>query len=122
MKTQEQIKKEVITYLAKTSKHTFIKPKATFKWGNEKIPGNYEYDYNEFTYFAVMDNSEKENDGEIWAILENDKTTSLDINYYIKYYGNNAKDVISKVLFQNKKMKSIKSNKKVKTELKSLLG
>ena len=116
MKTQEQIKKEVITYLAKTSKHTFIKPKATFKWGNEKIPGNYEYDYNEFTYFAVMDNT-----GEIWTILENDKTKSLDINYYIKYYGNNAKDVISKVLFQDKKMKSIKSNKKVKTDLKLLL-
>ena len=120
MKTQEQIKKEVINYLQKTSKHTFIKPKAIFKWGDTNKPGHYEYDYNEFTYFLVMDNSEKENDGEIWSILENDKTTSLDINYYIKYYGNNAKDVISKVLFLNKKIKSIKSNKKVKTDLKSL--
>jgi hypothetical protein len=34
MKTTDQIKQEVINYLDKTSKHTFIKPKATFKWGD----------------------------------------------------------------------------------------
>jgi len=52
MKTKEQIKQEIVNYLTKTSIHTFIKPKATFKWKQEG--SHYEYDYNEFTYFKVI--------------------------------------------------------------------
>lgn len=112
MKTQEQIKQEVINYLTKTSKHTFIKPKATFKWGDANRLGYYEYDYENITYFSVLDDSEK------WLIFEDNKTRELDIEFYLKHYGANAKNVISNILFLNKKMKSIKRTKKVISELK----
>lgn len=108
MKTQEQIKQEIVSYLTKTAGHTFIKPKATFKW--EKDQSYYEYDYNEFTYFKVL-----VKDGEFFYLEKNGsgnyRMSKIDIDYYIKYYGNNAKCVISNNLFLGKKMKSVKSNK-----------
>lgn len=116
MKTQEQIKQEVINYLNKTSKHTFIKPKATFKWGDVNTSGYYEYDYENITYFLVLDAGEI--DFEKWLIFEDNKNRELDIEFYLKHYGANAKNVISNILFLNKKMKSIKRTKKVISELK----
>ena len=108
MKTQEQIKQEIVNYLTKTAEHTFIKPKATFKWDKEK--SYYEYDYNEFTYFKVL-----VKDGEFFHLEKNGvgnyRMSKIDIDYYIKYYGNNTKCVISNNLFLGKKMKSVKSNK-----------
>jgi hypothetical protein len=112
MKTQEQIKQEIVNYLTKTSAHTFIKPKATFKWGDSKTPGYYEYDYNDFTYFKVIKVSED------FYSLENStlskleyRLTKIDVDLYIKYWDNNSKCVLSNSLFQEKKMKSVKSNK-----------
>jgi hypothetical protein len=110
MKTQEQIKQEIVSYLMKTSAHTFIKPKANFKWGDFKSPGYYEYDYDDFTYFKIM-----VKEGGFYS-LENSgalgyKVSKIDIDTYIKYWGNNAKCVISNNLFLDKKMKSVKSNK-----------
>ena len=118
MKTQEQIKQEIISYLTKTSIHTFIKPKATFKWDKEN--SHYEYDYNDFTYFKVIKN------GEDFFYLEkngtfNYKLNKIDIDNYIKYWGNNAKCVISNSLFLDKKMKSVKNNKYHLEELKNIL-
>ena len=108
MKTQEQIKQEIVSYLTKTEVHTFIKPKATFKWGKEQ--SYYEYDYNEFTYFKVL-----VKDGEFFYLEKNGvgdyRMSKIDIDYFIKYYGNNSKCVISNNLFLGKKMKSVKSNK-----------
>lgn len=108
MKTQEQIKQEIVSYLTKTSAHTFIKPKATTKWTKEGV--YYEYDYNEFSYFRVM-----VQDGEFFYLerygTQNYKLVKIDIDHYIKYYGNNSKCVISNNLFLNKKMKSVRSNK-----------
>lgn len=107
MKTVEQIKQEIVNYLTKTSIHTFIKPKATFKWKTEG--SYYEYDYNDFTYFKLI------KIGEDFFYLEknnsNYKLNKIDIDIYIKYYGNNSKCVISNNLFLDKKMKSVKSNK-----------
>lgn len=105
MKTQEQIKQEIVNYLTKTSSHTFIKPKATFKWGSYSTPGYYEYDYNDFTYFKVI----QKEDG--FYCLEGNRLHKIDVDSKIKYYGNNAKCVIIHTLFLNKKMKSVKSNK-----------
>jgi hypothetical protein len=112
MRTQEQIKQEIVNYLTKTSIHTFIKPKATFKWGDPKTPGYYEYEYNDFTYFKVIKVSE-----EFYA-LENStlsnleyRLTKIDIDSHIKYWNNNSKCVLSNSLFLGKKMKSVKSNK-----------
>ena len=118
MKTQEQIKQEIVSYLTKTSIHTFIKPKATFKWDKEN--SHYEYDYNDFTYFKVIKN------GEDFFYLEkngtsNYKLNKIDIDNYIKYWGNNAKCVISNSLFLDKKMKSVKNNKYHLEELKNIL-
>lgn len=118
MKTQEQIKQEIVSYLTKTSIHTFIKPKATFKWDKEN--SHYEYDYNDFTYFKVIKN------GEDFFYLENNGTSNyklnkIDIDNYIKYWGNNAKCVISNSLFLDKKMKSVKNNKYHLEELKNIL-
>ena len=84
MKTQEQIKKEVINYLDKTSLHVFIKPKSTFDWKESK----YNYDYKDFTYFKVI----KESDN-VYKILEDGKIRDLNYEY--------------------KKMKSVKTTKLV---------
>ena len=118
MKTQEQIKQEIVSYLTKTSIHTFIRPKTTFKWSQEG--SHYEYDYNEFTYFKVIKN------GEDFYYLEKNGTSNyrlnkIDIDYYIKYWNNNAKCVISNTLFLDKKMKSVKSNKYHSEEIKNIL-
>jgi len=111
MKTVEQNKQEVINYLTKTSIHTFLKPKATFKWGDSTKPGYYEYDYENSTYFKVF------NEGEKWVYIEDGKIKNLDIDHYIKYYGNSAKCVISHKLFLDKKMKSIRNNKFVQSSI-----
>jgi hypothetical protein len=101
---EKNIKTQIVSYLTKTSNHTFIKPKATFKWGNETKAGYYEYDYENFTYFKVFKN------GDEFTYLENGRLNKIDIDYYIKYWGNNAKDVISKILFLDKKMISVRKN------------
>ena len=110
MKTQEQIKQEIVSYLTKTADHTFINRKATFKCGDSKTPGYYEYDYDNFTYFKIMIEN-----GEFYS-LENSgalgyKVSKIDIDNYIKYWGNNSKCVLSNSLFLYKKMKSVKSNR-----------
>jgi hypothetical protein len=120
MKTTEQIKQEIVNYLTKTSQHTFVKPKATFKWGDSKTPGYYEYDYKDFTYFKVIKKEDEffqlEKSGS-----SNYKLSKIDIDTYIKYYGNNAKCVLSNNLFLDKKMKSVKSNKYHLEEIKNIL-
>jgi hypothetical protein len=113
MKTTEQIKQEIVNYLTKTSIHTFVKPKANYKWA--QTGSQYEYDYNEFTYFKVIKIEDE------FFKLENDKLTKIDIDNYIRYYGNNAKCVLSHNLFLDKKMKSVKSNKYHLGEIKNIL-
>jgi hypothetical protein len=113
MKTTEQIKQEIVNYLTKTSQHTFVKPKSIYKWS--QTGSQYEYDYKDFTYFKVIKNEDE------FFRLENNKLTKIDIDYYIKYYVNNAKCVISNNLFLDKKMKSVKSNKYHLEEIKNIL-
>ena len=115
MKTVEQNKQEVINYLTKTSIHTFLKPKATFKWGDMNKPGHYEYDYEDSTYFKVF------NEGEKWFYIEDGKIKNLDIEHYLKYYDSNAKCVISNFLFLNKKMKSVRNNKFIQSKINDVL-
>ena len=115
MKTLEQIQNETMNYLNKTLVHTFIKPKATFKWGNETVPGRNEYDYNDFTYFKLI---KIEND---FYILENNKLSKLDLEWYFKHYGKNAKCVIKHRLFLDKKVKSIKNTKFTKEQIDQIL-
>jgi len=122
MKTTEQIKSEIVNYLTKTSIHTFVKPKTIYKYGKE---GHYcEYDYENFTYFKVFKKDED------FYVLENSngqntpityKMKKIDIDYYITYYGNNSKCVISNNLFLNKKMKSVKNNKYVIDEINEII-
>lgn len=123
MKTQEQIKQEIVNYLTKTSGHTFIKPKATFKWGNSEKPGYYEYDYNDFTYFKIVIK-----DDEFFYLEKNGSGDykmygiNIDKEYnYITCYGNNSKCVISHNLFLGKKMKSVRSNKYHLGEIEKIL-
>jgi hypothetical protein len=78
-------------------------------------PGYYEYDYENSTYFKVF------NEGEKWFYIEDDKIKNLDIDYYIKYYGNNAKCVISHKLFLDKKMKCIRNNKFIKSNIDEII-
>lgn len=110
---EKNIKQEIVSYLTKTSGHTFIKPKS--KWINKDGKIGVEYDYNDFTYFKVFKN------GDHFTYLENGKVNKLDIDYYIKYWGNNAKDVLSKSLFWDKKMKSVKQNSYVVNEITKLI-
>jgi hypothetical protein len=118
MKTQEKIKSEIVSYLTKTAVHTFIKPKATFKWAREG--SHYEYDYNDFTYFKVI-----EKEGGFFRLektgISDYKMYKIDIEDFIKYYGNNSKCVVSNLLFLDKKMKSVKSNKYHLGEIEKIL-
>ena len=116
MKATEQIKQEIVNYLTKTSIHTFIKPKVTFKWKQEG--SHYEYDYNEFTYFKVI---KIENEFYYLESSKSNKLNKIDIDNYIKYWGNNAKCVLSNSLFLDKKMKSVKSNKYHLEQIKQIL-
>lgn len=122
MKTKEQIKQEIVSYLTKTSIHTFIKPKATFKWKQEG--SHYEYDYNEFTYFKVIkidedfyyiENSNGQNTPTTYRL------NKIEIDNFINYWGSNTKCVISNQLFLDKKMKSVKSNKYHLEEISKIL-
>jgi len=86
-KTNEQIKTDIVNYLTKTSNHTFVKPDGS--------------------YFKIF----KREDG-TFQLFEN-KTLNLPINIdqYISWYGENAKNVIKHRLFLNKEMKSVKNIK-----------
>jgi predicted acetyltransferase len=86
-KTNEQIKTEIVNYLTKTSNHTFVKPDGS--------------------YFKVF----KKEDG-TFQVFEN-KTLNLpiDIDQYIRWYGENAKNVIKHRLFLDKKMVGVKNIK-----------
>jgi hypothetical protein len=108
MKTEAQIKKEVINYLEKTSMHTFLKPKATFKWGNQNTPGYYEYDYENGTYFKVF------KEGEDWFKIDEGKIGKIGLDWF---YENNTKCVTRHRLFLGKNMKSIKNTKFVKSQI-----
>jgi DNA modification methylase len=122
MKTTEQIKQEIVNYLTKTSQHTFVKPKSTYKWS--QTGPQYEYDYNEFTYFKVIkieDEFFKLENGNGQNTPITYKLTKIDIDNYIKYSGNNSKCVLSNWLFLDKKMKSVKSNKYHLGEIENIL-
>jgi len=110
MKTLDQNRQQVINYLKKTSNHVFLNPKSTFKWGTDK-PGHYEYDFDNGTYFKVFTRDDK------WFYLKDNKIYSLDIDHYLKYYENNAKCVISNLLFLNNNMKSIRNTKFVQSKI-----
>lgn len=107
MKTQEQIKSEIISYLTKTSNHVFIVPKKTWSTKEEK----YIYDYKSYKLFKVVKIGD-----DFYTIIKNpiliiDVKEKIDIDYYIKYYNNNAKNVIKHQLFLDKGMKSVKRKK-----------
>jgi len=110
---EKNIKQEIVNYLTKTTQHTFIKPKS--KWVNKNGQISVEYDYTDFTYFKVF-----KNEGE-FTYLENGRLNKIDIDYYIKYWGNNAKNVLSNSLFQMKMMKSVKQNKWVNSEIEKIV-
>lgn len=102
MKTQEQIKLEIISYLTKTSNHVFILPKQIWSYKDKK----YIYNYEDYKLFKVI----KVND-DFYTITSNDEKSKIDIDYYIKYYNNNSKNVIKHQLFLDKGMKSVKRKK-----------
>jgi hypothetical protein len=112
MKTGEQIKQEIVNYLTKTSHHTFVKPKANYKWS--QTGSQYDYDYNEYTYFRVIKVEEEffylqNSNGQNTPVTY--KLYKIDIEEKIRFYEENAKCVIEHLLFLNKKMRSVKSRK-----------
>lgn len=101
-------KQEVINYLNKTSKHTFVKPNLF----NIETEGS--------TYFKVFP------DGDNFKVLESSyiygkrngyKLTTINVDNYVASYGPNAKCVIKHILFLGKEMKSVKNTKYVKAEI-----
>lgn len=88
MKTTEQIKSEVVSYLNNTSKHLFVKENGEF--------------------FKVLV------EGNNYIVINEDKVTTYNIDEQISWYGANAKCVIKHNLFLNRKLKSIKNFKTMK--------
>lgn len=87
-KTTEQIKKEVVIYLEKTSNHLFIKENGDF-------------------YKVILS-------GDNFIIINGDKVSTYNIDEYIKWNGVNTKCMVKHLLFLNKKLKSIKNFKTMK--------
>ncbi len=85
MKTNEQIKKELVSYLTKTSKHVF-------------------YNEESKTLFQVTE------EGGVFYEQKNGglKSTVTNLDSAVTYYGANAKNVIKHRLFLDKGYKSIK--------------
>lgn len=88
MKTTEQIKSEVVSYLNNTSKHLFVNEKGEF-------------------YKVLVE-------GDNYTVIEGERVTTYNINEQVSWYGVNTKNVIKHSLFLNKKLKSIKSFKTIK--------
>ncbi len=114
---EKNIKQEVMNYLTKTAQHTFIKPKATFKFAEDR----YEYDFENGTYFKVFIDGDKVKYLDYSDGYKKYKVSELDVDYYIKTYKGNALNVISHILFLNKNMKSIRQTKYVKSQIDEIL-
>jgi len=83
-KSINQIKNETVSYLTKTSKHTFTKPDGTF--------------------FKVIGDGNGN-----FQVFENGKIRNIDVDDILKWYGPNSKNVIKHKLFLNKDMKSVRN-------------
>jgi len=94
MKTTEQIKSEVVSYLNKTSKHLFVKENGEF-------------------YNVIVE-------GDNFILINGDKVTVYNVNDYVTWYGVNAKNAIKHILFLNRKLKSIKNFKVMKDKVSSI--
>lgn len=100
MKTNEQIKLEVINYLEKTSKHLFNKP-SSIRLTSDGI----EHSYDKLNLFKVI----KVDD--VFKYLEDGKIKNINIDDLVNYYKENSKCVIKHRLFLNKGIKSIKNKR-----------
>lgn len=98
MKTNEQIRQEVINYLTKTSNHTF-------NYEDGKL---FKIVYKDDKFYILDEKS-----------LYNMKELNLDST--ISYYGSNAKNVIKHQLFLNKNLKSVRNTKFIKDSIKSIV-
>jgi len=116
---EKNFKQEIMNYLEKTAKHTFIKP--TSKWVNKDGKIDVEYDYTDFSYFKVFIDGDKVKLLSKPSSTKSYQITTIDIDYYIKVWSANAKNVLSNSLFEGKKMKSVKQNKYVKSEIAEIL-
>jgi len=104
MKTNDQIKQELINYLVKTSKHTFS--------------------YEDGKLFKVVNIDESDSAVSGFKIVDESsfiKTSPINIGNYISNYGSNAKCVLKHNLFLNRKLKSIKTNRYTKERIDSIL-
>lgn len=88
MKTTEQIKSEVVSYLNTTSKHLFVSENGEF-------------------YKVLVEGSN-------FIVINGSRVTTYNIDEHIGWYGVNTKNVVKHNLFLNKKLKSIKSFKTIK--------
>ena len=104
------MKTEIINYLEKTARHTFAKPELKY------IDGKYEPDYSDYKLFKVFKREDN-----YYYLVEN-SIRKIDIDFFIKYYGKNAKNVIKTSLFLNKKMKSITNTRIVRERIDKLLN
>ena len=98
MKTTEQIKSEVVSYLNKTSNHLFA-------------------DKNGQIYKLII-----EDDNFIFIVMDKDAINgrvigTYNVNEHISWYGGNAKNVIKHKLFLGKKLHSIKNFKVMKAKV-----
>lgn len=83
MKTQEQKRQDVVSYLKKTSKHLFLKENGEF--------------------FRV-----KEVDGKFKILVNEIPLKDIDLDTYMRWYPQDPKQSIKRLLFSNNhKMKSI---------------
>ncbi len=98
MKTNEQIKQEIVNYLTKTSHHTFS--------------------YDDGKLFKVIKDEDK-----FFIVDENSHQKFKELfDFYINNYGNNAKCVLKHSLFLGRKVKSIKTNKYTKEVINELIS
>src|ERR1035437_1403323 len=107
MKTTEQIKSEVLSYLNQTSKHLFVNEE---DWKKEKLSG----ERGTCKFYSVLV------EGNNFIVIDGDRVSVYNIDQYISWYGGNTKCVIKHKLFLNKKLKSIKNFKTMREKISTI--
>lgn len=115
---KKPIKERIIDYIRNSSNHTYIEPKKTFNFKENK----YDYNYDETSFFKII---LSENNELTYLNYERYKNSysinKIDIDWYINIYGTKSLNVISNIFFKDKKMISVKNNKSIKTEISEII-
>ena len=117
MKTKEQIKNEVVSYLTNCSQHIFVK--GIEEWNRVNISNG---ELKDFAKIFLV-----ENGFEIYEFGKIRKMSMEDIDKMVEIYKSNSKNNIKMSIFTypysgNKQLRAIRSNRYIKSQIEKILS